>query len=86
MALAFPDGANEKGKNQNTNTTLSPQQLAEEAKTEGDEEMLAVAEGEMDGVRARIPDLESALLAELVPRDEADSRCAILEVRGCLAR
>jgi peptide chain release factor 1 len=46
-----------------------------------DPEMRALAEEELAGLRTRIPELRQALRVSLLPKDEADSRSAILEVR-----
>jgi len=52
--------------------------LAEES--EG--EMRALADEEAAAIEARLPELERAVMRHLLPRDEADSRNAILEVRA----
>jgi peptide chain release factor 1 len=49
---------------------------------EGDAEMRAMAEGEMRALDKRIPDLEQQIKLLLLPKDEADERNAILEVRA----
>ncbi|MBD3765455.1 MAG: peptide chain release factor 1 [Rhodobacterales bacterium] len=57
---------------------------ADLAEAEGwlaDPEMKALAEEEIPRLRARIPDLEQALRLALLPRDAADARPAILEIR-----
>ncbi|HEX3349274.1 MAG TPA: peptide chain release factor 1 [Acetobacteraceae bacterium] len=46
-----------------------------------DPEMRDLAETELRTLRTRIPDLEHALRVSLLPRDEADERSAILELR-----
>lgn len=46
-----------------------------------DAEMKALAEEEIAGINARLPDAEQALKLALLPRDEADDRPAILEIR-----
>ncbi|KAF0674923.1 peptide chain release factor 1 [Profundibacterium mesophilum] len=46
-----------------------------------DPEMRALAEEELSRLRARIPQVEDALRLALLPRDAADSRPAILEIR-----
>ena len=46
-----------------------------------DPEMKALAEEELPRLRARIPQMESALRLALLPRDAADARPAILEIR-----
>src|SRR3546814_733548 len=47
-----------------------------------DPEMRALAESEFHGLKERLPDLEHELKILLLPRDEADARNAILEVRA----
>ncbi|SMF33736.1 bacterial peptide chain release factor 1 (bRF-1) [Tistlia consotensis] len=47
-----------------------------------DSEMRDLAEEEYYELRDRLPDLERRVLVSLLPRDEADSRNAILEVRA----
>ena len=49
---------------------------------ESDGEMRALAEEEAEAIEARLPDLERQVMLQLLPRDEADSRNAILEVRA----
>ena len=46
-----------------------------------DPEMRALAEAELLTLRHRIPELQQALRVALLPKDEADARSAILEVR-----
>ena len=46
-----------------------------------DPEMRALAEEELPAIRARIPELEHALQIALLPKDAADARPAILEIR-----
>jgi peptide chain release factor 1 len=46
-----------------------------------DPEMRALAEEELPGLRARLPAMEQALRVALLPRDAADARPAILEIR-----
>ena len=46
-----------------------------------DPELRELAEGELYAVRARIPGLEHDIRLALLPRDEADARSAILEIR-----
>ncbi len=58
--------------------------LAEIAETEAmlkDPEMRALAEEELPALRTRLPELEQALRLALLPRDAADARPAILEIR-----
>ena len=47
-----------------------------------DAEMRALAEGEFHALKERVPDLEHELKILLLPKDEADARNAILEVRA----
>jgi peptide chain release factor 1 len=47
-----------------------------------DAEMRALAESELYDLKERLPDLEHALKILLLPKDEADARNAILEVRA----
>ncbi|MGL4312292.1 MAG: peptide chain release factor 1 [Paracoccaceae bacterium] len=46
-----------------------------------DPEMRALAESEIPVLRARIPEMEQALRLALLPKDAADARPAILEIR-----
>ncbi|GAA0285808.1 peptide chain release factor 1 [Rhodovulum strictum] len=46
-----------------------------------DPEMRALAEDELPTLRARLPELEQALRVALLPRDAADARPAIVEIR-----
>ncbi|MEM7731497.1 MAG: peptide chain release factor 1 [Pseudomonadota bacterium] len=46
-----------------------------------DPEMRDLAEEERAGISERLPDMETALQLALLPRDKADSRPAILEIR-----
>ena len=58
--------------------------LADLAEAEGwlaDPEMKALAEEELPALRARIPRMEQALRLALLPKDAADARPAILEIR-----
>jgi len=48
----------------------------------GDREVKALAEDEIRAVRQRLPVLEQEVKVALLPRDEADERNAILEVRA----
>jgi peptide chain release factor 1 len=60
------------------------QALADMAEAEAmlaDPEMRALAEDELPVLRARLPDLEQALRLALLPKDAADARPAILEIR-----
>jgi len=56
-------------------------ELAEAEALLDDPEMRALAEDEVARLRARLPDLEHALRLALLPRDAADARPAILEIR-----
>ncbi|MBE9635323.1 peptide chain release factor 1 [Salipiger mangrovisoli] len=55
--------------------------LAEAEEMLSDPEMKALAEEELPQLRARIPEAEHALQLALLPRDAADARPAILEIR-----
>ncbi len=46
-----------------------------------DPEMRALAEDELPDLRARLPKLEQALRIALLPKDAADERSAIIEIR-----
>ena len=52
------------------------------AADDGDAEMRAMADEELTAARARLPKLENAIKVLLLPRDEADDRNAIIEVRA----
>ncbi len=47
-----------------------------------DEDLRKMAGGEFEALKARIPELEKAIKVALLPKDEADERNAILEVRA----
>jgi peptide chain release factor 1 len=47
-----------------------------------DREMRALAEDELRGLERRLPELEHAVKLALLPKDEADARGAILEIRA----
>jgi peptide chain release factor 1 len=47
-----------------------------------DAELKALAEEELQDLRARVPQLEHALKLQLLPKDTADSSSAILEIRA----
>jgi peptide chain release factor 1 len=49
---------------------------------EGDPDMRALADDELRALRARLPELEQQVRLMLLPKDEADERNAILEVRA----
>jgi peptide chain release factor 1 len=55
------------------------QALAEDG---GDAEMRTLAQGELQSLRERLPQLEQQVMLLLLPKDEADERNAILEVRA----
>ena len=55
-------------------------EMIADAETEG--EMRAMAEAEFHALKERIPNLEHRLKVLLLPKDEADARNAILEVRA----
>jgi len=48
----------------------------------GDPEMKAMAEEEFHALKARMPELEREIQIALLPKDEADERNAILEIRA----
>ena len=48
----------------------------------GDPEMKAMAEEELAALNARLPEIERALSLAMLPRDAADSRSAMLEIRA----
>src|SRR5260370_5373119 len=54
----------------------------EMAGADGDPEMKALAEEEMQSLRERLPELELRVQLALLPRDEDDERNGILEVRA----
>ena len=47
-----------------------------------DEEMKALAEEELPELRATLPEAERALQVSLLPKDEADDKPAIIEIRA----
>jgi peptide chain release factor 1 len=55
--------------------------LAEAEVMLADPEMKALAEEEMPRLKARIPEMEQALRLALLPKDAADARPAIIEIR-----
>jgi peptide chain release factor 1 len=57
-------------------------ELEELTASEEDAEMRALAQGELVSVNGRLPGLEREMQLMLLPRDEADARNAILEVRA----
>ena len=56
-------------------------ELAQLAAAGEDDELRSLARSELAALRARLPELERDLKRMLVPRDDADSRNAILELR-----
>jgi peptide chain release factor 1 len=54
--------------------------MAEEK--DGDPELKTMAAEEMEAIRAQLPEAERALALRLLPRDAADERAAMLEVRA----
>lgn len=52
------------------------------ADDEADAEMKNLAGAEIEDLRARVPELEQALKIMLLPKDEADAKNAILEIRA----
>jgi peptide chain release factor 1 len=55
--------------------------IAEAEAMLSDPEMRALAEEELPALRARLPELERAVQRALLPRDAADARPAVLEIR-----
>ncbi|MGI3164928.1 peptide chain release factor 1 [Pseudooceanicola sp. 200-1SW] len=55
--------------------------LAEAEALLADPEMRALAEEELPGLKARLPEMEQALRIALLPRDAADARPAMIEIR-----
>lgn len=55
--------------------------LAEAEAMLSDPEMRALAEEEIPALKARLPDMEHALKLALLPRDAADARPAVIEIR-----
>lgn len=49
---------------------------------DSDEEMLLMAQEELEVLTPKIPDFEQSIRIKLLPKDEADERSAILEVRA----
>ncbi len=58
------------------------QHLAEAEALLDDPEMRALAQPEVEGLRGELPDHEHALRLALLPKDTADARPAILEIRA----
>ena len=52
------------------------------ADADADPELKAMAAEEAEEIRARLPDAERALALKLLPRDAADERAAMLEIRA----
>src|SRR5208283_3566440 len=57
------------------------QAQAEAEKLLADPEMRELAEAELDELKSRIPTLAHEIRLALLPKDEADERAAIIEVR-----
>jgi peptide chain release factor 1 len=57
-------------------------ELATLADDGGDPEMRELIQGELQALKARLPQLEQQVKVMLLPKDEADARNAILEVRA----
>ncbi len=57
-------------------------ELAPLAEDGGDPEMRALAQAELQAVKARLPALEQSVKLMLLPKDEADERNVILELRA----
>ena len=55
--------------------------IAEAEAMRDDPEMAALAEEELPVLRAQVPEIEAALRRALVPRDAADARPALIEIR-----
>ena len=55
--------------------------LAEDKEMLADPEMKALAEEELPALRARLPEAEAALQLSLLPKDSADGRPALIEIR-----
>lgn len=55
--------------------------IAEAEAMLADPEMKALAEDELPTLRARLPEVEGALQIALLPKDAADARAAIVEIR-----
>jgi peptide chain release factor 1 len=53
-----------------------------EMTADGDAEMRAMAADEIDDIQTRLPEAERALALKLLPRDAADERAAMLEIRA----
>ena len=49
---------------------------------ESEAEIREMAQGEVEDIRARLPEAERALAIQLLPRDAADERAAMLEIRA----
>ena len=50
--------------------------------TETDEEMLELARVELESIDSRLPQVEDVLSYKLIPKDPADSKNAIVEIRA----
>jgi len=53
-----------------------------EMTADGDAEMRAMAADEIEHIQSRLPEAERALALKLLPRDAADERAAMLEIRA----
>jgi peptide chain release factor 1 len=62
-------------------TALRAEQAGLEAML-ADPEMRGIAQDELESIRARLPEAEHALALALLPRDAADQRSALLEIRA----
>ncbi len=58
------------------------QEQEEAERLRGDPEMKALAEEELERIRAALPEAGHALQLALLPKDDADERSAILEIRA----
>src|ERR1700733_2318142 len=58
------------------------QELADAESMLGDPEMQAAAKHEIEDIKPKIPPLEKHIQRLLLPKDEADDRNAILEIRA----
>jgi peptide chain release factor 1 len=65
---------------------ISALRMAEKSRAEAetllaDPEMKSLAEAELESIKQNLPELEQGLRLALLPKDEADDRSAILEIR-----
>lgn len=63
-------------------TRREAEELEELSAGSDDPDVAALAAGELEAVRRRLPDLERRVRVLLLPKDEADDKGAILEVRA----